>query len=631
MPDPIPFLTNTHQRNVLARSTASLGASFSRTMGAQFDEVSQHSATTALIRSMGISDLADLTGGVTGMRRGTAHGHMVGAGPNRRLEADQQLDQEFVTTQKENRLWAGRDEALEEIKLRGYTENEIPISDIGANLLVINEIMNRKDAQRKRQDIISRGSEGRGTALFMAGLAASLTDPIELGVNFIPWIGVARRLSALQKAGKSTLRRFGVRARFGAIEGVIGSAAIEPFPLIAAQMDHLDYDIEDSIMNVVYGAVIGTGMHMGIGYLGDRLTVARGGSLVEQPVLNKGPQGTTGAILDGLPPEVLKNNIEIAVNASIQNRNLNVDEFIGIGNIKIQPGQRMEIGGGRTLAVDKNGNAAIFDTTNRKATLEDIIDDPTLPAAVRDLARTSTTIDELAARIQKANNTIGGIDKRNVNALREVLTKQEAKPLSTFLEENGGLKADEIFDEFFETKNRPKLFKKKGGMTQNEAIKKARAAGYDIPQGKGEFFLKSLKEDVQGKNRILTTDAEAKLNEHAASLRSTEGFDINRIANRQTDDLLGFSEGFQSPQNIRGFDSERSADINRLIEKHDDFTTEDLTTSLDELQVALKDLSDELEAPGLNIARQIETIDENAGARTEGLQKITNCLIGGGV
>lgn len=627
---PIPFLTQTHKRNLLARSTQSITPSFSRTIGAQYGEVGTHTATAAITRMIGINTLAAETGGITGIRSGTAHGGSGVWQENRKLN-NQQRDQAFATQQQKNHHWASRDEALAEIKARGYSETDVPISDIGANILVVNEIMNRLDAQAKRQDIISRGSDGRGTALFATALVASLTDPIEFGVNLIPWVGPAKRLAALQKAGTSTFRRLAVRARFGAVEGAIGTALIEPFPLMAASMDNLDYDVEDSIMSLTYGTILGSGMHMGIGYVKDKITVTRGGSLVTRPELNKGPQGATGAALDALPQHVLRNNFEIAINASVQNRNIRVDEFMSLGDINFRPGQRLDLGDGRSLVFDKDGNAGIFGTNNKKATLAEIIDDPGMPIEVRRLAEDSKSVDELAAKINKVNNQVGAIDRRNVNSLREVLNEKEAQPLSTFLENNGGLKADDAFGKFVDTKTRPKLFKKegKGGMTQNEAMKKARDAGYDLPEGKGTFFMRSLQEDISGKNRILTVDAETKLREHAEVLRKQGNLEVDKIVNRQSQDLLGFSEGFHAPENIRTFDAPRTADIERMIEKHKEMTNEDLQAGLKELEIAVKDIAEQIGEPGLDLRVRFDEIDATARIRNEGRENIVNCILGG--
>lgn len=606
MPNHIPLLSNTHKRNILARSTANLTPSVSRTMGEQFDEASMTAATGSVLRMVKMGGLADATGGLTGIREGTAHGGSASFMQPMRTAHDQIEDQKFLSAQSNNHNWGTRDNVLEMIKDRGYSEHDIPISDIGANILVVNEIMDRHDAQKKRQDIISRGSDGRGMALFASSMAVGLTDPIELALNFVPWVGPARRLNALRKAGKSAMARFGVRARFGAIESAIGQAVIEPLPLLASQSDLTDYGIEESIMNITYGTVLGTGMHMGMGYMADGINRSLGRSL------DRGPNGATSSALEVVPDDILQKNIEISVNASIQNRNLKVDEFMSLGNVSVKPAQGFSIG---------------------SRSLDEILDDPATPSVIRNLAENADTIEELGVSVKRQSDKLAKIDRNNVNALREFLTKEEARPLSTFLENQGGLKVDDAIGKAIDTTGRPKLFKKpgKGGMSVSEAIKKAREAGYDIPTGKGNFFMKTLADDVTGKKRILTADAEAKLRGSAEALRSADAFGPTAKTKNQTQDLKGFNDGFHSPDNIRGFNAERTAEVDRLIEKHADFTTEDMKKALEDLQTAIKDLSDDAAPDNTALMRQIENIDTKARIHDEAMEKLTNCMIAGGL
>lgn len=103
---------------------------------------------------------------------------------------------------------------------------------------------------------------------FAAGLAASMTDPINLATSFVPVVGEARVMSMLAKAS-GPWGRAGVRAAVGAVEGAVGAAIVEP--MVAAGKSELqqEYDFADSLMNIVFGAGMGAAMHPLSGAIGD--------------------------------------------------------------------------------------------------------------------------------------------------------------------------------------------------------------------------------------------------------------------------------------------------------------------------------------------------------------------------
>ena len=61
------------------------------------------------------------------------------------------------------------------------------------------------------------------------------------------------------------------KARFGkgAIEGLVGIAAVEPLVYTAATREQSDYDLVDSLIAVTFGGVLGGGLHVGVGKLKD--------------------------------------------------------------------------------------------------------------------------------------------------------------------------------------------------------------------------------------------------------------------------------------------------------------------------------------------------------------------------
>lgn len=137
---------------------------------------------------------------------------------------------------------------------------------------VVDLLLERKQAERKRQDIISKGPSGflPGSAKLFTAFATSATDPINLAVAFIPIVGQARFASMVARAG-GTARGAFTRARFkkGAIEGTVGTAAIEPIVYGVAQSEQADYGIVDSFIAIGFGTVLGGGLHVGVGKLKD--------------------------------------------------------------------------------------------------------------------------------------------------------------------------------------------------------------------------------------------------------------------------------------------------------------------------------------------------------------------------
>lgn len=121
-----------------------------------------------------------------------------------------------------------------------------------------------KQREIELQDIRRRANSGLGTAL-SAGLLGSLLDPLNIATAFVPVVGPARQAALAARLGVG-----GGRAATGAIEGAVGAALVEPLVLGVAREEQADYTAVDSLANLVFGSVIGGGLHFGAGYIGDR-------------------------------------------------------------------------------------------------------------------------------------------------------------------------------------------------------------------------------------------------------------------------------------------------------------------------------------------------------------------------
>ena len=142
---------------------------------------------------------------------------------------------------------------------------------------VVDIMVKEKKEERARQSIIERGPEGSwnplnkgfyvGAAKLTTGLAVSMVDPINIAASFIPVFGQARFAKLVAKQGFTK-----ARAVRGAVEGIAGAAIVEPLVYGVAQSVQADYDLYDSFLNIGFGAVMGSGLHVGAGKLKDANT-----------------------------------------------------------------------------------------------------------------------------------------------------------------------------------------------------------------------------------------------------------------------------------------------------------------------------------------------------------------------
>lgn len=159
--------------------------------------------------------------------------------------------------------------AKEELKSRGL-EGHITVPEGGMSRVEFDSIQYLKQRELSRQ---AKSAMNQSTfahvAGFAGGLAGSAIDPINIASAFVPIVREARLEAMLAKAGSSVLGRAGVRAQVGATEGVVGALMIEPFTYAMSQYEQMDYTPADSFMNVVFGGLLGGGLHMAGGAVYD--------------------------------------------------------------------------------------------------------------------------------------------------------------------------------------------------------------------------------------------------------------------------------------------------------------------------------------------------------------------------
>jgi len=214
---------------------------------------------------------------------------------------------EQVTPAKQSRMLEP-DEANEKYGIKGRLNFTAPTPEpIAENLRAL------KVREIELQDIRRRAGSGIGTAL-TAGVVGSLLDPLNVALAFVPVVGPARMAAMAERIGLP-----GARMAAGAIEGGVGAALVEPLVLGVASQEQADYTAVDSVMNVVFGSVIGGGLHLGVGFIGDRL---RGRA--EAPPLSK--------LIDSLPHQDQAALLRTAVAQIVEGRPVDIAAVLDATN-----------------------------------------------------------------------------------------------------------------------------------------------------------------------------------------------------------------------------------------------------------------------------------------------------------
>lgn len=154
---------------------------------------------------------------------------------------------------------------------------------------VVDIIVDQKKEELERKSILERGPKGSwnpfsggfyvGAAKLAVGIGGSFLDPINIGASFIPVFGASRFAAVAARTSLTT-----ARVARGAVEGAFGAAAVEPIVYSSAKKVQADYGIVDSFMNITFGTVLGTGLHVGAGKLKDIRTAKK---FQEQLIKNK--------------------------------------------------------------------------------------------------------------------------------------------------------------------------------------------------------------------------------------------------------------------------------------------------------------------------------------------------------
>lgn len=260
--------------------------------------------------------------------------------------------------------------------------------------------IDRKLDERRRQRIIASGPQDLTTkslGLF-AELATTIVDPINVASAFIPVVGPARFASLAARFGKT-----GARALRGVAEGLVGAALVEPLVLAASTQEQADYGFMDSVLNVTFGGILGGGLHVGLGRVGD--------------IRKRGKARRMGEIISRLE----RSNREQAFRAAIVNVNdgvmpnpdLHISEDAAIRNLPegVEPNTPEE----RLSIKSENAEANVRDVPRKLQDEVDRIDDPN-----------STMLADVPGA-EEADLRVAEIDARKVDAEEMEVSMSDAE------------------------------------------------------------------------------------------------------------------------------------------------------------------------------------------------------------
>lgn len=140
----------------------------------------------------------------------------------------------------------------EELGLKLPTDEELMISR--------NEMLANRRAER--QDIIERAGGSGQMAAFAGGFAASMADPVGIAAG-VATAGIGTGLLATSKAMRNlSMSKFLTvqGAAEGAVGGVLGAAAVEPFIYAWKEEIGSPYTFTDAMFNITASGVMGGGL-----------------------------------------------------------------------------------------------------------------------------------------------------------------------------------------------------------------------------------------------------------------------------------------------------------------------------------------------------------------------------------
>lgn len=331
-----------------------------------------------------------------------------------------------------------KDEAAAKAKEQGVVVNNLP--DDGINEPALNLLIERQYKKKARRETVDASAGGfvAGTAEFLGGAAGSMVDPLNIATSFIPVVGQARYATWLAKA-QGPLGRAGIRAGVGAAEGFVGSALMEPANYALSQELGDDYTMANSLANVGFGTVIGGGLHVLTGALGDAFDSYSGKKNAASPDIPNGSKVATQ--MDAASPETRVAYAKAAVVQAAQDQTIKVDAIREAHILDVQT-KITKLDEKLTAALAVKDHAAISLLSEQKANLHAQLDITPEDLGVRAIKRAEDQGIKFEASDDGRDLGIVAKNESGEVVGRTILRRDEAGGLKTHPYEQTQVNAD---------------------------------------------------------------------------------------------------------------------------------------------------------------------------------------------
>lgn len=159
-------------------------------------------------------------------------------------------------------------EANDAYGIKGALSFDRPISEP-----VARDLAEAKKAQLARQDIVNRRADNVLTGMVSrgaVGLMMGVLDPLNVAAALIPGVGQGTAVRLI--AGASWAKRQAIRGAYGAGQGAIGTAALEPLIYGLDAREREDWSMTHALQSIAFGSALGGGLHVLLRAPGGRLT-----------------------------------------------------------------------------------------------------------------------------------------------------------------------------------------------------------------------------------------------------------------------------------------------------------------------------------------------------------------------
>lgn len=283
-------------------------------------------------------------------------------------------------------------------------------------------LVEKKQEDLKREGIIARGPSNifAQGSYFLAGLGGAFSDPINLGLSFVPVVGQGNFLRMVGRHGVN-------RARFyrGLKEGFVGNLAFEPIDAALAASEQREYGLVNSLYNVTIGSLVAGGLQSGLGRIGDFYKKLNGKENIYQEIADA-------------PVELREDLINYSIGRLIEGKRINAKAFIEQTKLKknmnLQMQKYQQMISAADFNVSANVNAGLkFKGSKQISRLEQEINkklDQSLPRGKRrELKRLREKVKRLNDKIETRLRAEGMVKTGGLLKAQEIINSANAPDL----------------------------------------------------------------------------------------------------------------------------------------------------------------------------------------------------------